>query len=141
MPVVNEKNLWPRVTQETNMNKGRLVKVQIGKGQFVKMYESDAIEQGKIPGKAKPPAAAQNKMLDPVAAQNKSAPQEPEAESAPPEPEDDFTTIPGIGKGTARALIANGITSFAQLRQAGELKYLTTKSMQAIESWRIQNHG
>jgi predicted flap endonuclease-1-like 5' DNA nuclease len=98
------------------------------------MYEADAIAQGKLPGKAK--EAPQNKMRDPAAKQNKSAPQEPEVESAPVEAADDFTTIPGIGKGTARALIANGITSFEQLRQAGTLKYLTPKTMQAIEAWR-----
>jgi predicted flap endonuclease-1-like 5' DNA nuclease len=134
MPVVTEKNLWPRVTQETNMKKGPLVKVQIGKGQYVKMYEADAIAQGKLPSKAKPAPA--NKMRDPAATQNKSVPQEPEAESAPPEPADDFTTIPGIGKGTARALVANGITTFEQLRLAGTLKYLTPKTRQAIEDWR-----
>lgn len=141
MPVITDKYNWPLVTQEINMKKGPLVKVQIRKGQFVKMYESDAIAKGYLPSKAKP--QADNKMRIPDAKQNKAAHQEAEAESTPLEAADefaqtadDFTTIPGIGKGTARALVAHGIRSFEQLRQAGALTYVTPKTMQAIEDWR-----
>jgi predicted flap endonuclease-1-like 5' DNA nuclease len=132
MAILTDKNKWPLVTQEANMKKGPLVKIPIGRGQFVKMYEADAIAQGKLPAKAKSPAAMQNKMRLPV--ENKTAPQEPEAESAPSA--DDFTSIPGVGPATARALAANGITTFEQLRQTGTLGYVTPRTMQAIEAWR-----
>jgi predicted flap endonuclease-1-like 5' DNA nuclease len=132
MAVITDKKNWELVTQEKNMKKGPLVKIKIGRGQFVKMYEADAIAKGLLPSKAKP--LTQNKMLDPTATQNKSAPTEPEAESTPPV--DDFTTIQGVGPATARALVANGITSFEQLRQAGALAYVTPRTMQAIEAWR-----
>jgi len=132
MAIITDKKNWELVTQEKNMKKGPLVKIPIGRGQFVKMYEADAIAQGKMPRKAKPPA--DNKMRLFTATQNKSAHQEPEVESAPPA--DDFTTIQGVGPATARALVANGITNFEQLRQAGALTYLTPRTMQAIEKWR-----
>jgi hypothetical protein len=131
MAILTPKSEWLIITQEANMKKGRLVRVPLGHGQFVKMYEADAIAQGKLPGKAKP--QADNKMRLPT--ENKSAPQEPEVESAPPA--DDFTTIQGIGPATARALVANGITTFEQLRQPGSLGYVTPKTMQAIEAWRM----
>ena len=114
------------------MKKGPLVKIPIGRGQFVKMYESDAIAKGLLPSKAKP--QADNKMRLPTATQNKSTPSEMEVESAPLA--DDFTTIQGVGPATARALVANGITTFEQLRQAGALTYVTARTMQAIEKWR-----
>jgi len=132
MAIITDKKNWELVTQEKNMKKGPLVKIPIGRGQFVKMYESDAIAKGLLPSKAKP--QAENKMRLPTATQNKSAPQEPEAVSAPTA--DDFTTIMGVGPATARALVANGITTFEQLRQAGALTYVTPRTMQAIEAWR-----
>ena len=121
------------------MSKGKLVRVQLQKGQFVKMYEADAIAKGLLPPKAKPQAV--NKMRTPPANKSVSAEPEqaqperaqPEAESAPVA--DDFTTIPGIGKATARALVANGITTFEQLKAAGKLEYLSPKARQAIEDW------
>ena len=112
------------------MRKGKLIRVKLRSGQFVKMYEADAIAQGYLAPKAKP--QAQNKMRTPL--QNKSAPEEIETESAPPA--DDFTTIPGVGPATARALVTHGITSFEQLRQAGTLGYISPKTMKAIEDWR-----
>jgi len=130
MAVITGKKNWELVTQEKNMKKGPLVKVQIGRGQYVKMYEADAIAKGLLPSKAKPPA--DNKMR--LSTENKSAPPETEVESTPPA--DDFTTIAGVGPATARALVANGITTFEQLRQAGALGYVTPKTMQAIEAWR-----
>ena len=132
MSILTNKKQWQLVTQEANMKKGPLVKIQIGKGQFKKMYEADAIAQGLLPAKAKP--QAENKMRLPTTTQNKSAPQDPEVESSPSA--DDFTTIPGVGPATARALLANGIITFEQLRQAGVLSYVTPRTMQAIEAWR-----
>lgn len=108
------------------MKKGPLIKVQLAPGQYVKMYQADAIAKGLI----EPPAT---KMQPP--AQNKM--RQPEAEKTPePEPADDFTEIPGVGPATARALAAHGITTFEQLRQAGELDYVTAATMAAIEAWR-----
>ena len=112
------------------MEKGPLVKMQIGPGRFVMMFEADVRAQGMLSSKVKPKAV--KKMRRP--AENKSIPQENESESTPKA--DDFTTIPGIGKGTARALAANGITTFEQLRQAGTLSYIPSGTMQAIEAWR-----
>jgi len=132
MAVITDKKNWELVTQEKNMKKGPLVKVKIRGSQFVKMYEADAIAKGLLPSKAKP--QADNKMRLPTDMQNKSTPPEPEVESAPLA--DDFTTIPGVGPATARALVANGITTFEQLRQAGVLTYVTPRTMQAIEKWR-----
>ena len=113
------------------MNKGKLVNIQISPGRFVKMYEADAIARGLL--KAKPQAP--NKMR--VPGQNKTAPEEKlemPVEEKPPA--DDFTTIPGVGPATARALVTHGVTSFDQLRSAGKLDYLSSKTMQAIEAWR-----
>jgi predicted flap endonuclease-1-like 5' DNA nuclease len=120
--------------QEVRMSKGQLIRVQVGPGRFVKMYEADAIAAGYMAApqaKAQPPA--QNKMRLP--AENKAPELEPEEV---PEP-DDFTVIDGVGPATARALAANGITTFAQLRTAGELGYLTATVNAAIEEWR--KHG
>jgi hypothetical protein len=114
---------------EVIMDRGPLVDVQIGNGQYVKMYEADAIAQGFLATKSK----NGKKMRRPK--QNKSG-----VENSTPEqpvgPADDFTTILGIGKGTARALAANGITTFEQLRQAGKLSFVTPATMQAVEAWR-----
>ncbi|MCJ7529806.1 MAG: helix-hairpin-helix domain-containing protein [Anaerolineales bacterium] len=122
---------WQLINQETRMNKGKLVNIDLGKGRFVKMYEADAIAQGLL--KAKPQAP--NKMR--VPGQNKAAPVE-KTEAQPEEkpPADDFTTIAGVGPATARALVSHGITTFEQLKAESGLDYLTTKTMQAIEDWR-----
>lgn len=109
------------------MKKGKLVNIKISEGRYVKMYEADAIDQGLL--KAKPQAP--NKMRMPV--DNKTDPK-PMPEEKPPA--DDFASIPGIGKATARALISHGITTFEQLKAVGNLDYLTDKTMQAIEAWR-----
>jgi len=122
---------WKIITQETRMNKGKLVNIDLGKGRFVKMYEADAIAQGLL--KAKPQAP--NKMR--VPGQNKAAPEgKPEVQPEEKPPADDFSTIAGVGPATARALISHGITTFEKLKTAGTLNYLTTKTLQAIEAWR-----
>ncbi len=117
------------------MSKGKLIRVQISPGRFVKMYEADAVAKGLIAApqeKAQPPA--RNKMRLP---EQDKAP-EPVEEPAQEQQADDFTTIPGVGPATARALAASGITTFAQLRDAGTLDYLTAAVNAAIEEWR---HG
>jgi predicted flap endonuclease-1-like 5' DNA nuclease len=128
--IINSKE-WSLITQEVRMNKGKLVNIQISPGRYVKMYESDAIAKGLL--KAKPQPA--NKMR--VPSQNKAAPEEkPEVPPEVKPPADDFMTIPGIGKATARALETHGITTFEQLRSAGTLVYLSDKMNKVIESWR-----
>ena len=135
--------------EEVRMSKGPLVKVEISPGRTVKMHREDAIRQGLL--KAQP--AAQNKAQAPAAnkaqapAQNKvgestEAPADEYGAQAdisklPPLP-DLFKEIPGVGAATARALVARGIRTFEQLRQADldEMDYLSSNVRQAIEAWR-----
>ena len=112
------------------MNKGPLVKVEIRPGQFVKMYRDDAIAAGHL--KAKEPV--QNKM-QPQPANKMRLPEEDKEPD--PAPADDFTSIPGVGPATARALVAHGITTFEQLRDAENLDYLTETVKAAIEEWKV----
>lgn len=126
MTVIDSKT-WPVDNQRVRAQKGKLIRVVKRKGLVVKMYETDAIDQGYI--KSKP--QAENKMRTPT--ENKA---EPEAEAEETPKADDFSSIPGIGKATARALVAHGITTFEQLRQAGKLGYLTSKAAEAVEAWR-----
>lgn len=114
------------------MNKGPLVRVTWPDGHVSKMYEADAIAQGLI---AKPKARpqAENKMVAPAA--NKTAPVQAAEPVEPAEP-DDFTEIPGIGKAVARSLAARGITSFAQLRAASDLSFLSKKAQAAVDTWK-----
>lgn len=113
------------------MNKGNLVTVRHPDGHHSKMYEADAIAAGLMARpKAQPPAP--NKMLP--AAGNKAA-MSADIPAAPAEP-DDFTTIPGIGPAAARLLAAHGITTFAALRAATDLSYLSKKAAAAIEAWK-----
>lgn len=134
MAVITGKVNWPVDNQEVRMRKGKLIRVEIGPGQFRKMYEADAIEKGYIKPKNQP--AERDKMLRPqgdkVAGQ-KSVSVSAETVSAP---SDDFTQIPGVGPATARMLVANGITTFDQLRQASSLSFLPERALQAIETWR-----
>lgn len=119
MTILTDRETWKVDNQEVRMSKGKLIKVELRPGQFVKMYEADAIAQGLT--KAKP--QAQNKMI------------EPEATKAEGQAED-LTTIPGIGPATVRALAAHGIINFEQLRAAGQIGYLSEKVNLAIEEWR-----
>jgi len=133
MALITPKNTWTVVTQASNAKKGPLVRVQMGPGRYVKMYEADAIAKGLIPGKAKPQAT--NKMQ--TSSKNKAA--APEAQTEEKAPADDFTTISGIGPATARALAAHGITTFDQLKAAEELAYLPAKARAGIDAWRAVN--
>lgn len=102
------------------MKKGKLIRVEISPGRFVKMYESDVKKETKI---AKKPT--ENKgALTPV------NPDPVEVVS------DTLADIPGIGKATERSLNDHGIYTFDQLFIAGELPFLTDKSNQKIEDWR-----
>jgi predicted flap endonuclease-1-like 5' DNA nuclease len=132
MSVIEPIDKWPLVTQELNMKKGPLVKVEIGPGQYVKMYEADAIKQGHI--KSKP--AEKNKMLTP---ERDKAKEEAKPQYEPPKTSDDFTEIAGVGPATARSLMAHGITTFQELIDAGDLDFVSPQTMKAIEEWRQVN--
>ncbi len=120
------------------MSKGKLIRVELQPGRIVKMYEADAVAQGLIPApeaKAQPPATRQR----PKPGDKQRLPQEDKdkaPEPAQPEEQDDFTVIDGVGPATARALAASGITTFAQLRDAGTLDFLTAAANDAITAWR-----
>lgn len=155
MAVVDSQS-FDVVNQEINMKKGPLVKVELQPGRFVKMYEADAIAQGLIEAKSKPASKdkasppSKDKMRKPAgdkAASESGSPEEKAEKSETPErnevsdrviadPQDDFTTIDGVGPATARALAANDINTFDELRAAGELEYLTGPINEAIERWR-----
>lgn len=119
------------------MKKGPLVRVELQPGRFVKMYEQDAIAQGLLEAKAKPPG--ENKMLPPagnkmVEAQGSKG--AGEQDDPPDPPADDLTTIDGIGPATARALQARGITTFEDLRKAGDLNFISAQAQKAIDEWK-----
>jgi predicted flap endonuclease-1-like 5' DNA nuclease len=122
MAIIFDPKSWPVDNQRTRQQKGRLIRVQIGPDQYRKMYEADAERLGLIKARSKP----EDKMIE--------RPADTKAEE--PVKADDFTAIPGVGKAAARALVAHGITTFEQLRQAGELDYLSGKINRAIEEWR-----
>jgi predicted flap endonuclease-1-like 5' DNA nuclease len=112
------------------------------------MHREDAIAAGHIAplrqaqdaaqGGEKMRAAGENKMLP--AAEDKF--HEPAGDKAPPTPqrgeeeEADFTSIPGVGPATARALKAQRIQTFEQLRAAGQLDFISPQAREAIEQWK-----
>ena len=160
--MIIDSKQWKLINQEARMNKGKLINVEISKGRYVKMYEADAIAQGKI----KPPAAAEKKLRIPPAnkmwkpeANKVSSPVvgdpgavDPQAimveivklenETPPPEElatsQDDLTTIPGVGKASARALAAHGVETLEALKAAQDLDYLPAKVLAAIAKWRSE---
>lgn len=146
MPVIDSSS-WPIRTREDDMKKGPLIKVEIYPGRYVKMYQADAEAQGLLKPSEKAKPATGNKTLPPTGNKtlpptaDKTAPAGKTAETdapahADPAPVDDFTTIQGIGLASARALVARDITTFEQLRQAGQLEFLSPSARQAIEKWR-----
>lgn len=129
------------------MKKGKLVRVELQPGRFVKMFEADAVAQGLIEKKKRP--ASGDKMRRPGGDKgNSPSPQPPptgrgsmaSADEAAGEekaaPLDDFTVIEGIGPATARALQARGIKTFEELRAANDLGFLSSQAQTAIEQWR-----
>jgi hypothetical protein len=116
--------------QRTRQQRGPLVHVQIGPGQFRKMYEADAIAAGLLGGKKSQPAA-ENKMARPV--ENKAA---PAPEPVEDEAQADFTTISGVGPATARAITAAGIMTFDELRKADLSQIVSGAAVGAIEAWK-----
>jgi predicted flap endonuclease-1-like 5' DNA nuclease len=139
MAVLSSKS-FDVVNQKTRQQKGPLVRVELSPGRFVKMHREDAIAAGHIApqGGEKNMPAAENKMRP--AAEDKF--HEPAGDKAPPTPqrgeeeEADFTSIPGVGPATARALKARGIVTFAALRVAGQLDFISPQARGAIEQWK-----
>lgn len=125
--------------QKTRQAKGPLVRVQIG-NRWVKMHEADAIAAGHLakkeaePTKARP---AQADKLRPATGSDKAAP-EKQTETPPADQvvgqAVSFETIDGVGPATARRIVAQGITTYDQLRQAN-LDFLSGPARQAIEAW------
>jgi hypothetical protein len=115
---------------ENNMNKGKLVRVELSPGRVVKMYEQDAIERGLIPAPKEQKKRGRpkgSKILKPQG--NKSL----ETKELPPT--DDFTQIDGVGPATARALQARGIRTFEDLRNAGDLHFVSESIRKSIEKY------
>lgn len=109
------------------MGKGQLIRVELQPGRFVKMHRQHAIEAGLLNAPQKMRTVkTENKMVVPV--MNK-------AEIEEPENQDDFSTIPGVGKATIELLHHQGIFTFAQLR-AADLSGLYYRARQAVEDWR-----
>jgi len=117
----------------TRAKKGKLIRVTLPAGNMVKMYTQDAIAMGLIaPPQTKAMPAPENKMM-PMPAENKAqpAPSQVDAELLP----SDFKLIKGLGKASARMLVANGVTTCEQLRTA-DISFLPAKVQRAIEDWR-----
>lgn len=125
MPVIQSKGNWKLETQEARMKKGKLVRVEIRPGQFIKRYQADL--------KNKAASYPKSDKLDKGAVQNKST-IEPGADE--PVVFDELESIAGIGPASARSLNENGIYTFAQLAAAGELPYLSDAVNAKIETWR-----
>jgi len=119
---------------KTRAKKGKLIRVTLPAGNMVKMYTQDAIAMGLIapPQNKAMPAPAENKMM-PMPAENKvqPAPSQVDADLLP----SDFKLIKGLGRASARMLVANGVTSCEQLRTA-DVSFLSPKVQKAIEDWR-----
>lgn len=124
--------------QRTRQERGPLVHVQIGPGQFRKMYEADAIAAGHIKPAQKSAPAKENKMLKPVEDKATKPPKETKNEPATAVVEpDNFSDIDGVGPATVRALSAAGIETFDQLREASDRldKILSGRALTAVQSW------
>jgi predicted flap endonuclease-1-like 5' DNA nuclease len=149
MAVVSSRSFT--VSNEKRTAKGKLMKVQLPAGNWVKMYEADAVVQGLIDApvaatesKARPPQ--ENKMMPPAGDKKvveTAVSKEPATEvqetavsaAAPGEPDDFAKSINGVGLATARLLNAHGIITFEQLRSA-DVSFLAPLQQQAIEDWR-----
>lgn len=117
-------------TPQTRAQRGPLIRVKLRDGQYQKLYEQDAIEQGLIPGKKQEPG--QDKQRKPAKDKSRKPGQDKS------EPADDLTTISGIGPASARLIVARGITTFDELRaasEAGKLDFLSSAVQTAIGKW------
>lgn len=131
MSTIEDRSKWSVDSQEVRMGKGPLVTVKLGDRHYVKMYEQDAIAAGHLPAKLKAQPQPENKMQPTEANKTVASP------DGQPNPEaDDLTTIDGIGLGVARSLAARGIVTFAQLRAASDLSYLSKRAQAAVETWK-----
>lgn len=143
MPIIGSRDTWKNDTQASRRNRGPLLKVKHPDGHWTKMYEQDAIDAGLLKRKQAPAPA--NKLAP--APENKSAAlpvldDSPvtvgdviEAIAAPVS--DDFTTINGIGRATARLLFAQNVLTFEQLRTVDlESLSLSKTAVASIEAWR-----
>ena len=113
------------------MGKGKLIRVELQPGRFVKMHKQDAIEAGLLRGSKIRKTSVENKMVVPV--MNKV---EAEVEVEEPEYQDDFTEISGVGKATIELLHQQGVFTFAQLREA-DLSDLYYRARDAVEVWKL----
>ena len=70
------------------------------------------------------------------------ATEEPAAEEEPTasEPEDDFSTLPGVGPATAQKLVDAGLSSFAALKEAGVDRISEIKGVSAALAQKIVDH-
>ena len=70
------------------------------------------------------------------------ATEEPAAEEEPTasEPEDDFSTLPGVGPATAQKLVDAGLSSFAALKEAGVDGISEIKGVSAALAQKIVDH-
>lgn len=128
MAIIGDRTTWRMSNQRTRKERGPLVRVTLPSGAMVKMHEADAIEKGYLPGGVKAAPLPGNKIA-PLPA-NKSAP-------APEVPPEDFSTIPGVGRASARSLVSQGLTTFAGLKTADlDALNLAPSVKVAIEAWR-----
>lgn len=126
MTIIGSKSTWKVSNAATRAERGPLVRVKVGPGHWRNMRTQDAIDAGYIKGKvARTP---EDKMAS--GPENKSA----IADDLPPE---DFTVIEGVGKATARSLVAQGIRTLDQLRAVRlEDLRLSKAALVSIEAWR-----
>jgi len=117
----------------TRAKKGKLIRVTMPAGNIVKMYTQDAVAMGLIapPQTKAMPAPAENKMM-PMPAENKAQPPPQNDNELLPS---DFKLIKGLGRASARMLVAQGITTCEQLRTA-DVSFLPPRVQKAIEDWR-----
>lgn len=125
MPVIQSKKNWPLENQESRMKKGKLVRVEISPGRFIKMHEAD-LSENKL-------AVSDANKIDKSGASNKAA---SDAAGDPPIEADDLSSISGVGKASERVLNDHDFYTFKDLAAAGELAFLTPKVNEKIQAWR-----
>lgn len=117
--------------------KGRLVRVELEPGRFVKMHREDAIAQRLLKPKAKRPAEDKRRQVEEdkgTRGQGKEVSTRVLTEAGKAL-NDDFTEIRGIGKATAAMLYARGVWTFEGLRTV-DLEGLPEYVRRVVEEWR-----